>query len=181
MEIEKELLPDTWLINLKKLNDLRGCFVKTYVKSWVRAINIGDQNEFEFAEEYYSISKKNVLRGMHFQTPPHQHKKLVFCAAGAVEDVVVDLRKGGNYGKYCRVTLDSSTPKLLMIPAGVAHGFLSLSDTSIMIYKTSTEYAPENDKGVLYNSFGFKWASENPIISERDMKHIDFPSFDSPF
>lgn len=177
MEKITELLPQTWLLELNPVKDLRGTFVKTLSKSLLDKIGY----QFELREEYFSISSKNVIRGMHFQLPPYDHIKIVYCVLGSVLDVLLDLRAGPSHGKHRSVILDSSAPSLLVIPKGVAHGFKSLTDDSLMIYKTSSEYAPEYDAGILWNSFNFDWGVAKPILSDRDMTHPSFQDFQSPF
>ena len=118
---------------------------------------------------------------MHFQTPPHAHDKLVYCAHGRVLDVLLDLRRGSGYGHSVGVTLDSSQPAVLFIPRGVAHGFRALTDDALMVYKTSTEHAPSHDAGVRHDSFGFDWKCDEPMLSERDRGHPALADFDSPF
>jgi len=184
MQFDQEVLPGTWLLSLKRFEDARGSFVKTYARSvfdaeLARAST--DGLAFEFREEFYSLSNKDVVRGMHFQRPPHDHVKLVYCAAGAVQDVLLDLRKGPGYGRSVAVRLDTDIPRLLFIPKGIAHGFVSLCDGSLMVYKTSTEHAPSHDAGVRFDSFGHDWGCETPILSARDQNHPALADFDSPF
>lgn len=185
MQFDKELLPSTWLVNLKRFEDARGSFVKTYACSVFDAAlprtgGLGE-SAFDFREEFYSLSNKNVVRGMHFQLPPHDHVKLVYCAVGAVQDVLLDLRKGPGFGRSVAVRLDADTPQLLFIPKGIAHGFVSLCDSSLMVYKTSTEHTPSHDAGVRFDSFGHDWGCELPILSVRDQNHPSFADFVSPF
>lgn len=184
MQFDQEVLPGTWLLSLKRFEDARGSFVKTYARSvfdaaLARAGAAGPA--FDFREEFYSLSNKDVVRGMHFQLPPHDHVKLVYCAAGAVQDVLLDLRKGPGYGRSVAVRLDADTPRLLFIPKGIAHGFVSLCDGSLMVYKTSTEHAPSQDAGVRFDSFGHDWGCDAPILSARDQGHPALADFDSPF
>lgn len=173
----KEMLPRTWLIRLNKIDDLRGAFVKTFSKSMMDKL----EYEFDLNEEYYTTSKKDVIRGMHFQLPPFDHQKIVYCLAGEVLDVLLDLRPGPTYGKFCSVKLSSDVPELLVIPTGIAHGFRSLVDGSVLVYKTSSEYAPDYDSGILWNSFNFEWGLDSPILSSRDKTHPSFGSFETPF
>lgn len=183
MKPEQELLPSVWLLSLNRYNDARGSFVKTFVHSAFDTLpGFGRGHpSFEFREEFYSLSKKDVLRGMHFQLPPHDHEKLVYCAAGQVLDVLLDLRKGPCYGKSVSVTLDAETPQLLVLPKGIAHGFIALQDQSLLIYKTSTEHSPPHDVGIRYDSFGFNWPCVEPLLSDRDRNHPTLADFDSPF
>ncbi len=173
----EELLPDTWLYRLPRFEDLRGSFVKTYLRSEFARQGV----QFDFAEEFYSSSRKDVIRGMHFQLPPHDHVKLVYCPAGAVLDVLLDLRAGPGYGKLASVELSEQNPGLVLIPRGVAHGFRSLSNDSVMVYKTSTEHVPTHDAGVHWDSFGFDWECAAPILSDRDLGHGAFSQLSSPF
>ena len=160
--------------------DARGEFVKTF-----HAPKFADQGlTFDFREEFYSISNKGVLRGMHFQTPPAAHQKIVYCIAGSVLDVVLDLRKTEpTYGKSYSIELNEENRNTLWIPIGFAHGFLSLRNGSCVVYKTDKEHAPDNDKGLLWNSFGFEWPTTGPTVSTspRDNQHPSFESFESPF
>lgn len=178
MQFEHEILPGAWVVRLKRFADARGTFVKTYARSVFGAHAAG---RFEMAEEFYSLSQRDVVRGMHFQLPPHDHAKLVYCAAGAVEDVLLDLRRGLGYGCVATVTLDAEAPTLVFIPSGVAHGFRSLVDASLMVYKTSTEHAPSHDAGIRWDSFGFDWRCDAPVLSERDRAHPPLAAFASPF
>jgi len=173
----EEFFPNAWFLRLNRLEDSRGFFVKTVSKSILKKLSYN----FELQEEYYTSSKKNVIRGMHFQTPPHDHVKLVYCALGSVLDVMLDLRVGPNYGKIYSVVLDAASPSLLIIPKGVAHGFKALEENSLMVYKTSTEHEAQHDTGILWDSFGFEWGVNSVILSERDQNHVKFDKFISPF
>lgn len=158
--------------------DERGTFVKTYHAE--RFAEAGCPTEWR--EEYYSSSRKGVVRGMHFQTPPHDHEKLVYCLQGRVLDVVVDLRtKSTTYGRHVAVELDAARGHGLMIPRGMAHGFLALTDDVLMAYKVTTVYAPSNDAGIRWDSFGLDWGIGQPIVSARDRAHPSFADFASPF
>src|SRR5204863_1808973 len=114
-------------------------------------------------------SAKGVVRGMHFQVPPAAHAKLVYCAHGRVLDVVLDMRRQSpRFGQVFSRELDAAKSELLFIPAGLAHGFLSLEDDSLMVYKTDHVYAAEHDQGIAWDSFGFKWPLDQPpIMSDR--------------
>ncbi len=126
---------------------------------------------------------KSALRGMHFQVPPAAHSKLVYCLSGRVLDVLLDIRRDSpRFGQSFSCELDATTRQLLFIPVGFAHGFLSLEDNSLMVYKTDAVHAPEQDKGVAWDSFGFKWPLDNPpIMSARDRQFPRWPDFQSPF
>jgi dTDP-4-dehydrorhamnose 3,5-epimerase/CDP-3, 6-dideoxy-D-glycero-D-glycero-4-hexulose-5-epimerase len=172
-----ELLPGAFHVPLARLADVRGAFVKTHAPSALARLGI----HFDLREEFYSLSHRNVIRGMHFQRPPHDHDKIVYCPQGRALDVLLDLRKGAGYGRSCAVLLDAREPALVFIPRGVAHGFKALEDDTLMVYKTSSEHAPTHDAGVRWDSFGFDWDCAAPLTSERDRCHPALGELDSPF
>lgn len=177
MRLLNELLPGAWVIELDRLADERGFFQKTYLKKTFLDMGIS----FDCAEEYFSVSQKNVVRGMHFQTPPFDHGKFVYCPAGSVLDVLLDIRSGPSYGKTASIELRATESLALYIPSGIAHGFKALENQTMMIYKTSTAYAPENDAGIAWDSFGFGWGVAVPTVSKRDQEHPSFGQFNTPF
>ena len=157
--------------------DSRGRFVKTYNADYFRSHDL----ETDFKEQYYTISKKGVLRGMHFQTPPREHNKLVYCTSGIILDVVLDLRIGSpSYLKHFSLNLSGEMGNILYLPAGLAHGFYSLTEATVS-YNVSTVYASEFDSGILWNSIGMIWPNMFPEISERDSKFSALENFQSPF
>ena len=114
---------------------------------------------------------------MHFQLPPHDHEKLVFVPIGSIIDVVVDLRKNSStYKKHISVELCEENKKSIYIPKGLAHGFKSLTDQTVTVYNVTSEYSKNEDEGIHFNSFGFDWEVNDPIISNRD---LDFQSLES--
>lgn len=158
--------------------DSRGIFVKTYQKSSFLSMGI----DVIWKEQYYSISKKGVLRGLHFQLPPHEHQKLVCCISGEVIDVALDLRKDSpTYGMHDFVSLSSVKRNAVFVDAGLAHGFYTISESATLLYNVSTEYAPSNDSGIRWDSAGIIWGDIVPIISERDQSHVGLHQFKSPF
>lgn len=177
IKIIQELLPGVFLLQNPKSKDKRGEFIKTYHNQQLQELGL----ILEAKEEFYSISKKNVVRGMHFQIPPNDHSKIVYCPYGRVNDVLLDLRAGDGYGRYASVELSSDNNFSLYIPSGIAHGFLSLSDDSIVMYKTSTVHSPHSDLGIRWDSFGYSWNVINPILSERDRNHLLFSDFKTLF
>jgi dTDP-4-dehydrorhamnose 3,5-epimerase len=137
---------------------------------------------FDLKESYFSLSKKDVIRGMHFQTPPHQHAKVVFCPQGAILDVIIDLRKdSATFQQFYSQELSAENHKAYYIPEGFAHGFKSLTDDAITYYLVSSEYSQQHDTGILYNSFGFDWGVDNPVISERDSSFPALGEWESVF
>lgn len=162
----------------KIFRDERGLFVKTFHHDFFVEKGL----EARFVEEYYSTSQRGVLRGLHFQLPPQDHIKLVYCVCGEVMDVVVDLRVGSpSYGKCQTIFLSAQAANMLYIPAGLAHGFYVTSESATMMYKVTTVYSPEHDAGILWNSVDVAWPDAHPIISERDRGFIPFSEFESPF
>ena len=180
MNIERTILEGVFIINNFNASDDRGLFVKTFNKNLFLELNLN----FEIKESYFSVSKKNVIRGMHFQLPPFDHEKLVFVPKGSIIDVVVDLRKNSStYKKYISVELSDKNKKSIFIPKGLAHGFKSLEDNTITVYNVASEYNPKADAGIFYKSFGFDWEVEEPTISQRDAEFIGLNSFceNNPF
>jgi dTDP-4-dehydrorhamnose 3,5-epimerase len=161
-------------------SDERGRFVKNFHARELAEAGL----RFELREEFHSVSERGVLRGMHFQSPPCAHQKLVSCLAGSVLDVLVDLRRQSEtFGESCSLELSAARPQMLWVPIGFAHGFVSLEDGSCVTYKTDNEHAPLYDCGIRWDSFGFDWplAPEESIISPRDRAHPALAEFASPF
>lgn len=160
------------------IGDHRGSFTKTFHAETFSKNGLCT----DWREEYFSVSKQGVLRGLHFQTPPHEHTKLVYCVEGTVLDAVVDLRQDSpSYKKHHILELSADTANMLYIPSGLAHGFYVLSDSATMMYKVSTVYSPQHDTGILWNSAGIAWPDETPIVSERDAGLPALCDLQSPF
>lgn len=135
-----------------------------------------------YAEQYYSVSENNVLRGLHFQTPPHDHHKLVTCLDGEVFDVVVDLRNGSRtYGQHQSFELNGANGDSLFVPTGCAHGFYVRSKTATMFYNVTTLYAASHDTGIRWDSAGISWPSARPVVSDRDAAFPALAEFTTPF
>jgi len=178
MVLIKTGLEGLFIIQHKIYNDSRGVFVKTYNSDYFKELGLN----LEIKEKYYSISAKNVIRGMHFQSPPYDHIKLVTVLAGKILDVVLDIRKSSEtFGKYYSLELDSKEGKTIYIPRGFAHGFKALIDDTVVDYSQTTGYAPNNDDGIKFDSFGFDWGKESPMISSRDSSFESFKNFKTPF
>ena len=178
IRISQTSLPGCFLINLPRQKDLRGFFVKLFHEDTFRDNNL----ETDFPEIYYSISSHGVLRGLHFQTPPRDHVKLIYCLEGCILDAVVDLRSGSPmYGNYAAFELTGDEAAMLYIPSGLAHGYYVKSETAMVLYQASTVYAPDNDKGILWDSAGIPWPSSAPVLSERDQSFLPLATFESPF
>jgi len=169
----KLTLEDTPLEGLKLINphihtDDRGRFVKTFHQTSF----LNHELETDWKECFFSTSAKGVIRGMHYQNPPHQHNKLVFVLAGSVLDVAIDLRENSKtYGQHFAIKLSANNATMLYIPIGFAHGFQSLEENSLIYYYTSTEYHSESDTGIRYDSFNLEKSWQKPYgsISPRDL------------
>lgn len=178
MEIIDTEIKGLKVLEPRKFEDIRGKFIKTFNSEFFQENNLG----ITLKESFYSISHKDVIRGMHFQTPPHDNIKLVYVPYGKILDVVLDIRKNSpTYGEYFTIELSSENGKVLIIPKGLAHGFKSLEDNTNVTYMQTSCYAPNNDCGIKYDSFGFDWECQSPKLSDRDIGFEDFKDFDSPF
>lgn len=165
MKFQSTSLKEVFIIEQDVHKDLRGSFVKIFQKEEFAKRGL----EWDFRESYYTRSREDVIRGMHFQVPPHDHAKLVTIIHGAVVDVILDLRRSSpTFGEHVAVELSRENRKSIYIPRGCAHGFGVLSESAIAYYMATSEYAPEHDKGVRYDSFGYDWVINQPVMSERD-------------
>lgn len=158
--------------------DERGSFIKTFETEAYGAAGLATT----FAEEYHTESKRGVVRGMHFQIPPHDHDKVVFCTQGAVMDAVVDLRNDSpTYRRVLTFDLGGPVGFGLHIPRGCAHGFCALSETAVMWYRTTSAYSAEHDQGILWSSVPVRWPSGAHLVSERDGGFPTLDDFVTPF
>jgi dTDP-4-dehydrorhamnose 3,5-epimerase len=178
MEIEKTFIDDLLVIHLNKIDDNRGSFVKMFNCDFLAEHNL----RTDLKESYFSVSQKNVIRGMHFQVPPAAHTKMVFVNQGSIIDVVLDIRKlSATYGRFFSITISSDKPKLIYIPAGFAHGFKSLEDNTIVSYMQTSVYNKDCDAGIRWDSFGMDWKIDAPIMSTRDQLFEGLNNYHSPF
>lgn len=165
-------------IILKKQDDARGWFTKTFHESIFQEMNI----DMKVTEEYFTYSVKHVFRGLHFQTPPKALDKMVFCASGKVTDYIVDLRKNSStFGNWISIELSAENPKAIFVPKGLAHGFYVTGNHALMQYKVSETYDVACDTGIDYKGFSFAKDINDPIISERDKTFPSLANFKNPF
>jgi len=158
--------------------DARGRLIKVFNEEAYAAAGLATH----FVEEYYSVSRRGVLRGLHFQVPPYEHTKLVYCTEGEVLDAVVDLRAGSpTFSRHHTVSLSSQRGDILYIPAGLAHGFYVTGASATLVYKTTTVHSAPHDRGVRWNSAGIPWPDPDPILSDRDRTLPTLPEFETPF
>ena len=160
------------------VDDRRGFFAKIFHRPLWEEFGLCTH----FEEEYVTRSMPGTLRGLHFQTPPMEHHKVVTCLRGRAWDVAVDLRADSpTYGEHVSVDLSDARANALYLPAGVAHGFCVTGAEALLYYKVSTVYAPEHDAGIRWDSAGIPWPISDPILSDRDQKLQPLAGFRSPF
>ena len=165
-------VPDVVLIEPKVFGDSRGFFLESFKQD---LFNEATGTNYEFIQDNHSRSSKGVLRGLHYQLPPYAQGKLVRVITGAVFDVAVDIRRSSpTFGKWVGAELTAENHKQLWIPPGFAHGFVVLSETADFVYKTTAYYAPQTDRGVLWNDaeIGIEWPQlDIPFsLSDKDQK-----------
>ena len=165
------------------LGDSRGYFFESFRASDVDSL-LGCH--VEFVQENQSRSCRGVVRGLHFQLPPHAQAKLVRVVEGTVLDVAVDLRRNSpTYGRHVAVELSATNCRQLFIPRGFAHGFAVLSDFATFIYKCDNYYAPQSEGGILWNdptvAIDWRLSADEIILSEKDLRHPLLHQFTSPF
>ncbi len=148
--------------------DHRGFFLESYSRKVFEDAGI----RADFLQDNHSLSKqKGVIRGLHFQNPPHAQSKLIRVVKGSIYDVIVDLRKKSpTYGKWFPVEISADNFKMLFVPTGFAHGFCTLEENTEVIYKVDAFYAPDSDAGIRWNDPDLKisWPVTDPVISEKD-------------
>jgi dTDP-4-dehydrorhamnose 3,5-epimerase len=167
-------LPGVWRISPRRFEDERGYFARTYC---VREFT---EHGLDPQLVQHSLSHNHrcgTLRGMHFQKPPHAENKMVTCSRGEIYDVVLDLRTGSQtFGKWEAFTLSADNGEAVFIPAGCAHGFITLADETTVRYDISAYHVPEAARGVRFDdpAFGIVWPMDPVVISPRDLA---YPSF----
>lgn len=167
-------LKGAFLIDMEKIEDPRGFFARTWCQRDFERYGIF----FQPVQCNVSYNKsKGVLRGMHYQSAPHQEAKLVWCIKGGIHDVIIDLRPlSPTFMQHLSVVLTAENRRMLYIPEGFAHGFQTLQNESEIFYQMSEFYTPEFAKGVRWNDlvFGIQWPTDERLISDRDQSYSDF-------
>lgn len=177
---ERLSIPDVILIKPEIFSDNRGDFFETYKYSVFEKAGIKEN----FVQDNYSKSKKNVLRGLHYQKLPMAQSKIILCLKGKIMDVVVDIRKNSpTYAKWLKVELSEENYNMLYVPYYFAHGFLVLSDFAEVLYKCSKEYSPLHERGIIWNDpqINIEWPIKEPILSEKDKKNQSLEHCDNNF
>jgi dTDP-4-dehydrorhamnose 3,5-epimerase len=173
-------IPDITLLKPDVFEDNRGYFFESFNLNKIISLGINDS----FVQDNQSLSEKDVLRGLHFQSPPFEQGKLVRVIKGAVLDVAVDIRKKSSYyGKWVSQVLSEQNKIMMWIPPGFAHGFLTLEPNTIFFYKCTSYYNKASEGIIKWDDtdIGIDWKIIKPIISERDKNGLSFKEFDSPF
>lgn len=182
MQIEDTALPGVRLITPRRFGDHRGFFSESYSRKALAEQGI----DIEFCQDNHSLSAQvGTIRGLHFQAPPHAQDKLVRCGKGSLFDVAVDIRTGSpTYGQWVGYELSFENGRQLLVPAGFAHGFVTLLPETEIIYKCSDYYAPETEGALVWNdpAIGIDWPlTVDPVLSEKDAVAPGLDGFDSPF
>ena len=160
-------IPDIIRIEPKVFPDNRGCFFEIFRESEFNIANL----PVRFSQDNFSFSKKNVIRGLHYQRYPKTQGKIVTVLKGRIWDVVVDIRRNSStYLKWISVELNDENRSMLYIPPGFAHGFLALSEDVHLLYKCTNEYDSKLDAGIRWDDpdIGIRWPVKNPVLSEKD-------------
>ncbi|HCP40227.1 MAG TPA: dTDP-4-dehydrorhamnose 3,5-epimerase [Cryomorphaceae bacterium] len=173
-------IPDLFLIEPRIFGDHRGYFFESYNKDDFERAGIS----VNFVQDNESFSGEGVVRGLHFQAPPKAQGKLIRVQKGRVLDVAVDIRKGSpTYGEHFSIELSGENKKMMWIPPGFAHGFATLEDDTVFLYKCTDTYSPEHQGSLLWNdpALSIDWGVENPKLSAKDQVSPILKAFYSPF
>lgn len=174
MIFTKTKLKDAYIIDIERMEDERGFFARAWCQKEFLAQGLAST----LAQCSVSFNaKQGTLRGMHYQIKPYEETKLVRCTRGSMYDVIVDMRQdSASFGQHIGVTLSADNRRMLYVPEGFAHGFLTLEDNTEVFYQMSEFYAPESSKGFRWNDPFLKinWPTDVQVISERDRQLPDF-------
>lgn len=176
-------MPAPRLLKPKRFGDARGWFSETFSQRTFDALGLNTV----FVQDNHAFSRaKGVLRGLHFQAPPDAQSKLIRCSAGAIFDVAVDIRKGSpTWGQHVAATLSAENGWQLLVPAGFAHGYITITENAEVQYKVDAFYAPASEGGLLWDdpALGIDWPLEGGerVIAPRDLAWPTLAELDSPF
>jgi len=176
MKVIDTAIPDVKIIEPTVFGDERGFFFESFnQRKFEEAIG----RQVHFVQDNHSRSVKGVLRGLHYQLPPHAQGKLVRCVLGEVFDVAVDIRQSSpTFGQWVGVNLSVENKRQLWIPEGFAHGFLTLSEYAEFLYKTTDYYAPHSERSIIWDDpeLNIEWPiAEQPSLSAKDLQASPFP------
>lgn len=184
MRAQRLDIPEVLLVTPDKHGDERGFFSEVYNHRVLAAAGM----DAEFVQDNHSFSsERGTVRGLHFQAPPHAQHKLVRVVRGSIFDVVLDLRRGSpSYGRHVATIVSSASWNQVFVPAGFAHGLMTLDPDTEILYKVSAYYAPTHERGILWNdpALGIPWPlpEREAILSDKDRGHPALADFgESPF
>jgi dTDP-4-dehydrorhamnose 3,5-epimerase len=180
MKVKTTPIEGLLVIEPQVFNDARGYFYESYNKQKFAEAGI----DYEFIQDNQSLSQKGIIRGLHFQAPPFEQGKLVRVIQGAVKDVVVDIRKNSpTFGQHFSIVLTAQNKTMFFIPPGFAHGFETLEEDTIFLYKCTNVYNKESEGGLLWNDLflNINWQNIDPLISDKDKILPTFENLISPF
>ena len=180
MEVTRFEIEGPVLIRPRVFADDRGYFYESFNESSFRNAGL----ETGFVQDNQSLSKKGTLRGLHFQNAPYAQGKLVRVVNGSVIDIAVDIRKNSpTYGKHISVELSGENKLMLWIPPGFAHGFITLEDDTLFLYKCTNLYNKESESGIIWNDDELKidWGISAPLVSDKDLLLTSFRNCDNRF
>ncbi len=183
MRIESLSIPDVKVLSLVRHGDHRGFFSEVYNRKRFGEVGI----DIEFVQDNHSLSaERGTMRGLHFQTPPFAQAKLVRVVRGSVFDVAVDLRGGSpTFGRHVTATLSAKEWNQILVPPGFAHGLMTLEPDTEVVYKVSDYYAPDHDRGILWNdqALGINWPipEGEVVLSDKDRAQPRLATFETPF
>ena len=183
MEVRELSIPEVKMLIPKRFGDDRGFLSEVYSRKALALAGI----DVEFVQDNHSSSRRRgTVRGLHFQAPPRAQDKLVRVVRGSVFDVAVDLRQSSpTYGRHVSAVLSAEAWNQLLVPVGFAHGFVTLEPDTEVVYKASEHYAPDHDRGLLWNdpALGIRWPipERDAVLSDRDRGQPRFAGFVTPF
>ena len=180
MKIIDEPLKGMFLIEPTVYKDSRGYFFESFRDDFIGHLG----SSLSFVQDNQSLSQQNILRGLHFQKPPHAQGKLVRVVKGSVLDVVVDIRKKSTtYGHHFKAILSEENFRMMFIPPGFAHGFYTLKDQTVFAYKCSDYYHPETEGSLAWDcpELNIDWGAKDPVLSEKDKQSPNLSDLVSPF
>jgi dTDP-4-dehydrorhamnose 3,5-epimerase len=182
MQIERLNIPDVFVLTPTKYHDHRGFFSEVYRREAL--VGAGVSQEFVQENHVYS-AKRGIVRGLHFQAPPHAQGKLVRCIRGTILDVAVDIRKGSPFfSSHVAVELSATSLRQLWLPPGFAHGYVTLEEGCEVVYKVTNYWAPDYERGIVWNdpSLGIDWriSEADAVLADKDQSYpflADLPPF----
>ena len=181
MRVASTEIPDLLTVSLDAHRDHRGFFAETWRNEWGGLIKLDAPF---IPDNHVRSEQKGVLRGLHFQKPPHAQAKLIWVTRGAVYDAVVDVRLGSpTYGKWYGLVLSEENMLRLFVPKGFAHGYMTLEPGTEVHYKVNSYYKPDHDAGVRWDdpALAIPWPGIRPVLSEKDKLLPALADLESPF